>query len=118
MLVTHEKTRELVQPLDDFYVEIVNQPDAVSLVYRNVEEMDELAEKKKVLTERERASKTADSVRSAFAKFAGTFHGSREDLIRLVGGRREGLQRAISEMVATGQIRTEGRGEHRVWTCA
>lgn len=40
ILVTHEKTRELTQPLSDFYLEIDNSnPDAVRLVHRDPEEI-------------------------------------------------------------------------------
>lgn len=42
MLVTHEKTRELTKPLDDFWLEIDNSiPDAVRLVHREAEELSQ-----------------------------------------------------------------------------
>lgn len=108
MLVTHEKTRELAKTLDDFYLEIVNGDEFVRLAHRDVEEMGRR-------TENDRSAKAQAAIRQALSKFAGRFQGSRDDLVRLVGGRRENTTRAISEMVTSNMLRSEGRGDDRQW---
>lgn len=45
ILVTHEKSRELTKPLDNFYLEIDNSnPHGVRLVHRSIEEIEDRAD--------------------------------------------------------------------------
>jgi hypothetical protein len=81
MLVTHEKSRELTQPLGDFYLEIDNStPGAVRLVHRDLEEMAsrlERAEADKLGPAIERAKST---ILKVITDAGGTFEGTREEI--------------------------------------
>lgn len=109
MLVSHEKTRELTKTLDDFYLEIVNAPESVRLVHRNPEEIGDSKEQKKL-------SRIGLEIRQTVCRFGNQFQGARDDLVRLIGGDRSYVQRAISEMIASGELISRGRGEKRNWS--
>jgi RecA-family ATPase len=116
ILVSHEKTRELTAPLDDFYLEIVSSADGVRLAHRGAEEMADVTERQKASKDSARVSRAKEAVRLAMHKYAGQFNGSRNELVMLVGGDRTFVQRAITELMAAGQLRSEGRGGQRVWS--
>ena len=123
MLVTHEKTRELVQLMDDFYLRIDSTADSVKLVHMNKEEMGQTIEKAKSDRELANLTKAKIRIRELFRQHAGRLNGVRDDVIRMVGGDRGVMQRALSEMLTTLEIKRETRREGSqiattfVWDC-
>jgi RecA-family ATPase len=110
IMVSHEKTRELNQPLDDFYLRIDSSEESVKLVHMLPDELAATTEKARADRDAAKLAKAKDSVRAALAKYAGRVTGSRDDLIKLSGGDRTMVQKAISEMLATGVLVRDGRG--------
>lgn len=110
--VSHEKTRELTETLEDFWLQIVSERDSVRLVHRCKEEMASLSERTREEKEQARTEKAKEAIRAAFIRFAGKLPGPRDSVIRTVGGERAVTQKAFSEMLASGEIgRSGGRGE-------
>jgi 5S rRNA maturation endonuclease (ribonuclease M5) len=110
--VSHEKSRELSETIPDFWLQVVNEPDAVRLVHRCEEEMASHLEGAKAAKEMARIDRAKEAVRAAFMRFAGTLPGPRDNVVKVAGGDRTFVQRAISEMLASGEIVRSGqRGE-------
>lgn len=105
MLVTHEKTRELPSLLEDFYLRIENGSQSVRLVHMNVEEMEAHQSASRELKERERVLRAKESIRDAFTRFAGRISGTRDDVVKVAGAKRQYAQKALSELLAEGCIR-------------
>jgi RecA-family ATPase len=120
ILVSHEKTRELPDTLQDFYLEIDSGPDHVRLVHRDAEEMGDTLEDRKASREADKLARAAERaktrVREMFAKHAGVIRGNRQDVLAIIGGHRPAVSGAVSDMVSSGEISSDGRGEDRVWT--
>lgn len=110
ILVSHEKTRELNQPMEDFYIRIDSTPDSVRLVHLLPEEMAETIEKQRAEREASKLARARESIRAVLAKHSGRIIGSREDFLRLVPGDRNVVSKALTEMVTRGEILREGRG--------
>lgn len=110
ILVSHEKTRELNQPMEDFYIRIDSTADSVRLVHMLPEEIAATVEASRLAREATRVEKARVSVRAAMARYAGRVTGSRDDLVKLSGGDRSMVQKAISEMLARGELVRDGRG--------
>lgn len=110
--VSHEKTRELANPIGDFWLRIENDHEAVRLVHLDAEQIVEL----EAVTEREkeeaRLAKACAAIRTTMATFAGRFHGNREEFLRLVEGDRNVTSKAFTAMKAKGEMVVGGkRGE-------
>ncbi len=111
MLVTHEKTRELNQPLEDFYLEFANTPDAVQLVHRLPEELGPRdAAKADASTQRAVAR-----LRETFAPHCGTLAMSRNDIRALARMKTTSFDEAWSALLAKGKLTRSGSNVQPVW---
>lgn len=109
MLVTHEKTRELTGPVEDFWLEIDNStPNAVRLVHRMQEEMEQRAERTKLRKEAADVARVRDLVVKQIVDAGGCYSGSRDELRVLTGARKELVTRAVAELVQSGRVRRGG----------
>ncbi len=117
MLVTHEKTRELTCPLDDFYLEIDNSvPGAVRLVHRDSSEIAQVESRQE---EAEIERRLAEGVAAAQAKIVAAaegFIGSRADVKALVKGRTKHFDAAWAELVRDGKLSRGGDHRNPTWT--
>lgn len=112
ILVSHEKSRELAETLDDFWIQLVNDGDAVRIVHRGKEEMEATSQRLQAEREQVRVEKAKQAIREAFIRFAGKLPGPRDNVVRAVGGERSVTQRAFTEMLAAGEIERSGtRGD-------
>ncbi len=110
--VSHEKTRELNAPLEDFYLVVRSDADGVHFEHQEPEQMREAMAHASEAKEADRVSRAKDAVRAVFTKFAGRVPGPRESVLGLVSGNRATLSRAFSEMLAEQEIVREGsRGD-------
>ncbi len=113
--VSHEKTRELTQPLDDFWLRIENGDGAVRLVHLDPEQMTDELEERARASEREQLAKAVELIRTKLAAFQGQFRGSRAEFLGMVGGRKVVVSAALSRMMQEGSLRHDGRGEGGCW---
>jgi RecA-family ATPase len=86
------------------------------VVHMEGEQMAEGIEARRQAKEAERVERTKAAVKAALLKLGGTFQGTRNDLVALVGGDRTAAQRAVSALLATNEITSEGRGGEREWS--
>lgn len=110
--VSHEKTRELASPLEDFWLKIENSENAVRLVHLAKEQVGEAVSRRLEAQEAAKLSKAEEAIRDALAGFRGRFRGSREEFLAVVKGDRNMLSRAFTLMKSNGGIIVGGkRGE-------
>lgn len=113
--ISHEKTRELTQPLEDFWLEMVNEKDCVRLVHRGADEMADVCSQREAKKEAVIAKRAEETIASKLMLSGGQFIGSRSELIAAVGGRRSVVTAALSAMQQSGRLAEDGRGSSRVW---
>jgi len=105
--VSHEKTRELSQTLDDFWIRIENYENAVRLAHLDPQQMTGIDEAKRALDERSRIDRARAAIVATLEQYAGNVAGTRSDFLGLVKGDRNYTSRAFTEMCAEGVIRRQ-----------
>jgi len=119
--VHHQKDRIAGSTLPEFGLVSEDIPGSTGprhgLVVRHLEaeQVTSVRERKTLAAEEARKLRARGMVASTLEKYAGRFQGSRDDLTRLVGGDRNAVQRAISEMLTDGKLKSDGRGAERQW---
>lgn len=112
--VSHEKTRELPSPLDDFWFRIENDVDAVRLVHLNREQVDRHVAAQEADKEAGKVQKAMEAIRAALGRYAGRFHGTRTEFLDLLDGDRNALSKAFTVLKAEGAIQVSGGHGQRV----
>lgn len=112
ILVSHEKSRELTSPLEDFWLEIVNDGPAVRLVHRNKDEMDD-GEAAKRLRDIEKAKV---AIVAYLASVGGSAIDTRAGLLGSVKGQQGPKSKALTTLCFEKRIIKEGRGDECRWT--
>lgn len=118
MLVTHEKTRELVSPLDDFYLEIDNSIEgAVRLVHRLPEEIAQAKSSKDEARAADHLRAGVEAVERYFMERTTErrFRGTETNLRQLVGGRTAIVAKGIAHLKSIGRLVREGDKSSGVW---
>lgn len=116
MMVTHEKTRELTNVLDDFYLEIDNsKPEAVRLVHRSSEEMGQTITAREIQEARSDTEKGVIAIAALFANRGGKVCGTVDDIRKLTGARSVVVQRGWAELRASGRLQKTGSGDSAAW---
>lgn len=119
--VHHQKDRIRGATCEDFGLtsEDVAGPSGprwgLRVTHLEAEQMADGVESQRLAKEAARTDRARETVRATLARFNGTFRGSRNDLVAHLGGNRASMQRAVTLMIADGQLRSDGRGEGRVW---
>lgn len=104
MLVTHEKSRELNETMPDFYLKIVNLPNAVRLEHIEVEQQEEAIERSRESREAARIGKARARIQKVFVDHGGRLPGNRKDLRGMLGGDTGTTEKALSEMIHRKEI--------------
>jgi hypothetical protein len=103
--VSHEKSRELAEPVKDFWIQVVNEPNAVRLVHRDAEEMVQLVEHKTQAAEDAKIERARLAIREAFQKYDGKLLGSRQQVLKAIKGDRNFVSPAFTDMQQRGLIK-------------
>ncbi len=111
MLVTMEKSRELNQPLEDFYLEFANTPDSVALVHRLPDELGPRESAKADALTQQAVARLLE----VFATHQGQLAMSREDVRLLAKMRTERFGEAWSSLLANGRLTRSGNYHQPIW---
>lgn len=111
MQVSHEKSRELSKPLDDFYLEFVNTEDSVRLVHRLPEELEQ------AMSQRDagKVQRNLERIAATFLERGGRLEVSKESIQRLVRMRAEDFKEAWAHGEARGCLTRSGSQHKPVW---
>jgi hypothetical protein len=115
ILVSHEKTRELNNPLGDFYLSIEADDHGVRLAHMEPEQIAESIAVKRRERDERAARKAGDLIFAKLGQYGGQFIGGRKELLAFIGGDQNAASRAISMLVQQGKMVDEGRGGQRAW---
>lgn len=116
MLVSHEKTRELVSPLDDFYLEIDNStPGAVRLLHRDKEEMSQTQMRRDADAAKREAEAGAEAIAKFFSAHAGRVPGTVDDIRKMIPMRTSTIQLGWALLRTQERLQKTGKGEESAW---
>lgn len=116
MLVTHEKTRELTQLLQDFYLSVDNSaPGAVRLVHLEPEQVAAQTEDSEKAKLRIDAEVGVAAIEEFFRSKRGEFAGSVDDIRKLIPKKDIVVQRGWAELRAAGRLIRDGGKFNPKW---
>lgn len=113
--VSHEKTRELPALLEDFWLELVNEPEAVRLVHRGDEEMEASSALREAHARRGRVEKGVAQVVSYFESNSGCVPLPVKAIRSQVGLRSQTFEEAWAELQKLGRLKREGSRDDVRW---